>query len=217
MKFEDIERLVGQETIANLQGTVASVLETSGGDHDTVRALRKFLVGLLAAIATTKTYFSQSEQFAAEDAVQLNALVRKIKEIAPHQAAKPMPAHVMEPARHAARAVAAEMRTHNVVPFPVSARVPREPEPEPLAGRVHVPSGDRVCCGEEGNRAEAGIERAKAGGPGSVAGPARTLPKLEGIPGSCPIRAAFLIGFRWSASCAACLQVFAPRLRQRTS
>ncbi len=134
MKFEDIERLVGQETIANLQGTVASVLETSGGDHDTVRALRKYLVGLLAAIATTKTYFSQSEQFAAEDAVQLNALVRKIKEIAPHQAAKPMPAHVMEPARHAARAVAAEMRAHNVVPFPVSARVPREPEPEPLAG-----------------------------------------------------------------------------------
>ena len=100
MKFEDIERLVGQETIANLQGTVASVLETSGGDHDTVRALRKYLVGLLAAIATTKTYFSQSEQFAAEDAVQLNALVRKIKEIAPHQAATPMPAHVMEPARH---------------------------------------------------------------------------------------------------------------------
>jgi hypothetical protein len=65
-------------------------LEVAGGNHHTVRALREFLVGMLAAIVTTKTYLPLSEQLAAEDAAQLNALVRKINEIAPHQ--RPPPA-----------------------------------------------------------------------------------------------------------------------------
>jgi hypothetical protein len=85
MKFEDIQSLLGQETITGFQSTIASVLESAGGDHDTVCALRELLVSMLAAIVTTTTYLQQSEQLAAEDATQLIALVRKTKEITPRQ------------------------------------------------------------------------------------------------------------------------------------
>jgi hypothetical protein len=89
MKFEDIQDLLGQETITGLQSAIASALESSGGDHDAFCALRGLVVSMLAAIVTTKTYLQQSEQLAAEDATQLIALVRKTKEITPQQPATP--------------------------------------------------------------------------------------------------------------------------------
>jgi hypothetical protein len=135
MKIAHIERLVGQEAIADLQCTVASVLAASGGDHGTVCALREFLVGLLASILTTRTYLPQSQRLAAEDAALLNALVRKIKDITPHQAATPMTARVIELARRGVRPVAGETQSHEVVPFRDSGRVPGGREAESVAGR----------------------------------------------------------------------------------
>ena len=153
MKFEHIERLVGQEAISDLQCTIASVLEASGGDHDTVCALRKFLVGLLASIITTRTYLPQSQRLAAEDAALLIALVKKIKEIAPAIAAAmlqvpsrgleqlprhPFAASSAEPSgsavqlgRRSAHGSASATELGTVIPFPdASARLRPAPETE---------------------------------------------------------------------------------------
>jgi hypothetical protein len=134
MKFGDIQNLLGQETITGLHNTIASALEASDGDHDTVCALRELLVSMLAAIMTTKTYLQQSEQLAAEDAAQLIALVRKTKAITPQQPAMPP---------LASTAVAAEM-----LRLPGRGAAQFVPSAEPsriiaqLAGRgAHEPAG----------------------------------------------------------------------------
>jgi hypothetical protein len=139
MKFEDIQNLLGQETIRGLQSVIASALESSGGDHDTFCALRELLVSMLAAIVTTKTYLRQSEQLAAEDATQLIALVRKVKEITPQQPVTPP---------LALTAVAAEMLRLSVGGAEQGATRQFVPSAEPsrtraqLAGRgAHEPAG----------------------------------------------------------------------------
>jgi hypothetical protein len=139
MKFEDIQNLLGHETIMGLQSTIASALESSGGDHDTFCALRELLVSMLAALATTKTYLQQSEQLAAEDATQLIALVRKTKEIAPQQAATPplaLTAVATEMLRPSVRG-AEQGATQQFVPSAEPTRIMAQ-----LAGRgAHEPAG----------------------------------------------------------------------------
>jgi hypothetical protein len=164
MTFEDIQNLLGQETITGLQSAIASALESSGGDHDAFCALRELLVSTLAAIVTTKTYLQQSEQLAAEDATQLIALVRKTKEITPQQPATPPLASTAvaaemlrlprrgatqflpsaEPSRITAQLAGRGVHepadttdSHKVIPFRAKARRP-EPgasEVAPVAGR----------------------------------------------------------------------------------
>jgi hypothetical protein len=81
VRFAEIENLLGPETLFNIEQNVTAAYEAAGDDHDGFRALREFLIGLLAAVVTTERHLSSAEQFAAEDAMQLNALVRKIKSI----------------------------------------------------------------------------------------------------------------------------------------
>ena len=50
MKFEDIQSLLGQETIGGLQSTIVSALESSDGDHEAFCALRELLVSMLASV-----------------------------------------------------------------------------------------------------------------------------------------------------------------------
>ena len=126
MKFKDIASLLGHEAITEIEGAIASVLRASDGDHDTVRALREFLVGMLAAVVTTKTYLPLSERLAAEDAAQLNALVRKIKEITPHQ-----------PSAQAPSAVAVDTRQ-----LPRSAT--EQPPPQPVVASATERAGSVV-------------------------------------------------------------------------
>jgi hypothetical protein len=81
VRFAEIENLLGPETLSNIEQNVTAAYQAAGGDHDGFRALREFLIGLLAAVVTTERHLASAEQFAAEDAMQLNSLVRKIKSI----------------------------------------------------------------------------------------------------------------------------------------
>ena len=87
MRFADIESLLGHDTVARVQQAIISAYEASDGDDDAVRALRELLIGMLATIVTTKRSLPRSQQLAAEDAAQLQALVARIREIAPQPAA----------------------------------------------------------------------------------------------------------------------------------
>jgi hypothetical protein len=125
MTFEDMESVLGYETVTAIQRAIASTLQASDGDHHTVAALRGFLVSMLAAIVTTKTYLPHAQRLAAEDAAQLKALVVRIKEIGRHRP--------VTPAQHGS-AVADTTATHNVIPFRQGPCQPR-PEAEPPMGR----------------------------------------------------------------------------------
>jgi hypothetical protein len=85
MTLEGMESALGYETVTAIQRAIVSTLQASDGDHHTVHALREFLVCMLAAILTTKTYLPHSQRLAAEDAAQLKALVARIREIERHQ------------------------------------------------------------------------------------------------------------------------------------
>jgi len=135
MRFKDMETLLGQETITHIQGAIASALHASNGDHDTVCALREFLVGMLASIVTTKTYLPQSQQLAAEDAAQLYALVRKIKEIAPHQPATSAPT-----AAAMLRLPGTGMHQPPLQPFGASAAEPSGSAVQLARRRAHEPA-----------------------------------------------------------------------------
>ena len=87
MRFAEIENLLGPETLSSIEQNVTAAYQAAGTDHEAFRALREFLVGLLAALVTTERHLPSAEQFAAEDAQQLNALVRKIKSISQSAAA----------------------------------------------------------------------------------------------------------------------------------
>jgi hypothetical protein len=81
VRFAEIENLLGPETLSNIEQNVTAAYEAAGDDQDGFRALREFLIGLLAAVVTTERHLPSAERFAAEDAMQLNALVKKIKSI----------------------------------------------------------------------------------------------------------------------------------------
>ena len=169
MKFEDIECIIGHDAITQIESTIASILRASEGDHNTVCALRELLVGMLAAIVTTKTYLPVSEQLAAEDAAKLNALVGKIKEITPPQPSAQAPSAVAVDVRGLpregaeqpspqlfvpsvsgrsvvqllpvrARAKAAAMESHQVIPFRVPAR-----QPQPSAEAASTTNRESMC------------------------------------------------------------------------
>jgi hypothetical protein len=126
MTFEEMESVLGDETVTAIQGGIASALQASDGDHHTVATLREFLVSMLAAIVTTKTYLPQAQQLAATDAAQLKALVARIREIERHQP-------FVTPAPHGSSAVADTTASPNVIPFRRGPGQPR-PEAEPTMG-----------------------------------------------------------------------------------
>lgn len=82
MTFAQIEDLLGRDVVTRVQGSVRSAYAAAGGGQEGLRAVRGLLVGVLAATVTTRRHLPYAEQLAAEDAAQLNALVRKIKNLA---------------------------------------------------------------------------------------------------------------------------------------
>jgi hypothetical protein len=153
MRFAEIEILLGVEALSRIEESIVAAYQTAGARPPGLEALRVFLVGMLAAVVTTERHLPTAEQLAAEDAALLNALVRKIKEIAPHRLSTPPPAAVSEvrlssgdkrrhsrlvrPTVHKA-AVTAE--TGRVIPFQGRARQqPPTPAAEaPTEGVLHA-------------------------------------------------------------------------------
>jgi hypothetical protein len=81
MRFARIEEVLGRDAVKEVQRAVGIAFQTRCADHDGFCALRELLVGLLAAVVTTQRHIALAQLLAAEDAAQLNALVRKIQEV----------------------------------------------------------------------------------------------------------------------------------------
>jgi hypothetical protein len=145
MRFTEIEARLGPDATCRIQDSVASAYRAAGAQVEGVSALRALLVAMLATVVTTERHLAVAEQLAAEDAAQLNALVRKIREIAPHRPATttPAPAAVAAEAwrrplwgkeqpplaRRGARAASSTTEQGTVIPFRGTDRR-RRPAPE---------------------------------------------------------------------------------------
>ncbi len=81
MRFSRVEDLLGRDTVDEIQRAVGNAYQTRCADYAGFCALRELLVGMLAALVTSERHLPVAQQLAAEDAAQLNALVRKIQEI----------------------------------------------------------------------------------------------------------------------------------------
>jgi hypothetical protein len=81
MRFSEIEAQLGREATFRIQDSVNSAYRAAGARRDGVNALRQLLVSMLASVVTTERHMPMAEYLAAEDAAQLNALVRLIKDM----------------------------------------------------------------------------------------------------------------------------------------